>query len=313
MHMPISFTHRFCTVSLLALTGVLSGCANRLERPRLPDVFVDPPPSRSTNGTYSLSAFNTDFAAYTAATLNATPTEPAATTARNKMVYGVMAEIDYVYGNYEIALFMNEGSFRVATDVLQLGLGMASTITNGARSKTVLSAVLTGVTGTSLSIDKNLFRQQTVQALISSMQAGRDRLKAIIIQRLNDPVTSYPFQAARSDLAAYFFAGTLPGALQQLNQTAAAKADDQRIALNNIQLTDVRTATNFNKAVASAFKTTDLSKVIVFLQAMGVSVDENSSSETVEKALRDLSNKVIDDPSLRQKYFVEARKAGLIQ
>ena len=313
MHMPISFTHRFCTVSLLALTGVLSGCANRLERPRLPDVFVDPPPSRSTNGTYSLSAFNTDFAAYTAATLNATPTEPAATTARNKMVYGVMAEIDYVYGNYEIALFMNEGSFRVATDVLQLGLGMASTITNGARSKTVLSAVLTGVTGTSLSIDKNFFRQQTVQALISSMQAGRDRLKAIIIQRLNDPVTSYPFQAARSDLAAYFFAGTLPRALQQLNQTAAAKADDQRIALNNIQLTDVRTATNFNKAVASAFKTTDLSKVIVFLQAMGVSVDENSSSETVEKALRDLSNKVIDDPSLRQKYFVEARKAGLIQ
>ena len=313
MHMPISFTHRFCAISLLVLTVGLSGCANRLERPRLPDVFVDPPPSRSTNGTYSLSAFNTDFAAYTAATLNATPTEPAATTARNKMVYGVMAEIDYVYGNYEIALFMNEGSFRVATDVLQLGLGMASTITNGARSKTVLSAVLTGVTGTSLSIDKNFFRQQTVQALISSMQAGRDRLKAIIIQRLNDPVTSYPFQAARSDLAAYFFAGTLPGALQQLNQTAAAKADDQRIALNNIQLTDVRTATNFNKAVASAFKTTDLSKVIVFLQAMGVSVDENSSSETVEKALRDLSNKVIDDPSLRQKYFVEARKAGLIQ
>jgi hypothetical protein len=312
MHMPISFTHRFCAISLLALTGVLSGCAS-LVKPRLPDVFKDPPPGGKTNGTYSLSAFNTDFAAYTAATLNATPTEPAATTARNKMVYGVLAEIDYVYHNYEIALFMNEGSFKVATDVLQLGLGMASTITNGARSKTVLSAVLTGVTGTSLSIDKNFFRQQTVQALISSMQAGRDRLKAIIIQRLNDPVTSYPFQAARSDLAAYFFAGTLPGALQQLNQTAAAKADDQRIALNNIQLTDVRTATNFNKAVAAAFKTTDLSKVIVFLQAMGVSVDENSSSETVEKALRDLSNKVIDDPSLRQKYFVEARKAALIQ
>jgi hypothetical protein len=312
MHMPISFTHRFCAISLLALTGVLSGCAS-LVKPRLPDVFKDPPPGGKTNGTYSLSAFNTDFAAYTAATLNATPTEPAATTARNKMVYGVLAEIDYVYHNYEIALFMNEGSFKVATDVLQLGLGMASTITNGARSKTVLSAVLTGVTGTSLSIDKNFFRQQTVQALISSMQAGRDRLKAIIIQRLNDPVTSYPFQAARSDLAAYFFAGTLPGALQQLNQTAAAKADDQRIALNNIQLTDVKTATNFNKAVAAAFKTTDLSKVIVFLQAMGVSVDENSSSETVEKALRDLSNKVIDDPSLRQKYFVEARKAALIQ
>src|ERR1022692_5056570 len=314
--MTISLKHRFCTIALLALTISLSGCASRLEKPRLPDVFKDPPPAGKTNGTYTLDLFNADFGDYTKAIKNPVPTEidlKTATALRNKMVYGVMAEIDYVYQNYEISLFMNEGSFRVATDVLQLGLGMASTITNGARSKTVLSAVLTGVTGTSLSIDKNFFRQQTVQALISSMQAGRDRLKAIIIQRLNDPVTSYPFQAARSDLAAYFFAGTLPGALQQLNQTAAAKADDQRIALNNIQLTDVKTATNFNKAVASAFKTTDLSKVIVFLQAMGVSVDENSSSETVEKALRDLSNKVIDDPSLRQKYFVEARKAGLIQ
>src|SRR5664279_726133 len=232
VHMTISLSHRFFTISLLALTVALSGCASRLERPRLPDVFIDPAPGGKTNGTYTLAAFKCDFGAYTDATNPPLPPrEPAAATARNKMVYGVLAEIDYVYHNYEMSLFMNEGSFKVATDVLQLGLGMASTITNGERSKTVLSAVLTGVTGTSLSIDKNFFRQQTVQSLISSMQAGRDQTKAIIIRHLIEPATSYPFQAPRSDLAAYFFAGTLPGALQQLNQTAAAKANDQRIAL----------------------------------------------------------------------------------
>jgi hypothetical protein len=190
------------------------------------------------------------------------------------MVYGVMAEIDYVYHNYEIALFMNEGSFKVATDVLQLGLGMASTITNGERSKTVLSAVLTGFTGTTLSIDKNFFKQQTVQSLISSMQAGRDRTKATIIRRLIEPATSYPFQAARSDLAAYFFAGTLPGALQQLNQTAAAAAEVQRKALagvtaiTGVTVEDVDNARKIDATVTAEFAANKLVKTVAFLKAM---------------------------------------------
>ena len=324
MHMPISFTHRFCTVSLLALTGVLSGCASRLERPRLPDVFIDPAPGGKTNGTYTLAAFNTDFGAYTDATNPPLPPrEPAAATARNKMVYGVMAEIDYVYHNYEIALFMNEGSFKVATDVLQLGLGMASTITNGERSKTVLSAVLTGFTGTTLSIDKNFFKQQTVQSLISSMQAGRDRTKATIIRRLIEPATSYPFQAARSDLAAYFFAGTLPGALQQLNQTAAAAAEVQRKALagvtaiTGVTVEDVDNARKIDATVTAEFAANKLVKTVAFLKAMQaagllrVTVDNWSDPDQVDAAYRDLANRAADDPVLKKQYYEEAKKAGL--
>ena len=321
MRMAISFTHRFCTIPLLALTAVLSGCAS-LEKPRLPDVFKDPPPSGKTNGTYDLAAFRIDFDAYTKATTPGVPPlpprEPAAATARNKMIYGVLAEIDYVYHNYEIALFMNEGSFKVATDVLQLGLGVASTITNGARSKTVLSAVLTGVTGTSLSIDKNFFRQQTVQALISSMQAGRDRTKAIIIQRLSEPATTYPFQAARSDLAAYFFAGTLPGALQQLTQTAGANADDQRVALKrmelrHVEIADVKTATDFNKAVALAFQTREGQlKIIKYLQAMNVQIPADASADTIDTKLGEFQSSIADDEVKIKESLEQARKVGLI-
>jgi hypothetical protein len=284
-----------------------------LERPRLPDVFIDPAPSGRTNGTYTLAAFTADFTAYKAATQGPIPIEPDATTLRNKMVYGVMAEVDYVYHNYEMALFMNEGSFRVATDVLQLGLGMASTITNGERSKTVLSAVLTGVTGTSLSIDKNFFRQQTVQALVSSMQAGRDRTKAIIIRRINNETdSSYPFQAARSDLATYFFAGTLPAALQQLSQTAAANAEIQRQALTGVTVEDVADAKTLNVVVAKEFADNSLTATVAFLTAMGVAVDK-SDKVKVEAAYRDLANQAIDNPVLKKKFMEEARKAGLIK
>lgn len=302
----------FSISALCALALALTGCAHRLERPRLPDVFVDPPPAGQTNGTYTLAVYKTDFEAYTTATQPSTPREPDATTLRNKMVYGVMAEIDYVYHDYETALFMNEGSFKVAGDVLQLGLSTASTITNGARAKTVLSAALTGVTGTTLSIDKNFFRQQTVQALVSSMQAGRDRIKTAILKRLDESASTYPFQAARSDLSAYFSAGTLPMALQQLNQTAAANAEVQRQLLSNVSLKDVDDATKLNHAVAEAFATKHLDKVVAFLKAMGVSVDETKPDD-VEAKLRDLGRKTLADENLKKKYFDEARKAGLIQ
>jgi hypothetical protein len=312
--MTIPLSHRFIAGSLLALTAVLSGCTS-LEKPRLPNVFVDPPPANQTNGTYTLPLFNADFAAYKAATQSPIPTASQlhdATALRNRMVYGVMAEIDYVYHNYEISLFMNEGSFKVASDVLQLGLGMASTITNGERSKTVLSAVLTGVTGTSLSIDKNFFRQQTVQALISSMQAGRDRTKTIIIKHLNnDDATTYPFQAARSDLAAYFFAGTLPGALQQLNQTAAASAKDERKALTDVTVGDVENAKKLNATIAAEFASNKLTKTVAFLTAMGVKVDDPTDKAKVEAAYRDLANQAFDDPVLKKKFDEEAKKAGL--
>jgi hypothetical protein len=315
--MTISLSHRFFTISLLALTVALSGCASRLEKPRLPDVFIDPAPGGKTNGTYTLDLFNADFAAYKLATQNPTPTEidlKTATALRNKMVYGVLAEIDYVYHNYEISLFMNEGSFKVATDVLQLGLGMASTITNGERSKTVLSAVLTGVTGTSLSIDKNFFRQQTVQSLISSMQAGRDRTKALIIRRLNnETASSYPFQAARSDLATYFFAGTLPGALQQLNQTAAASAKDERKALTDVTVQDVENAKKLNETIAAEFAANKLDKTVAFLKSMGVTVDDPTDKAKVEAAYRDLANRAFDDPVLKKKFDEEAKKAGLFK
>jgi len=317
VHMTISLSHRFFTISLLALTVALSGCASRLEKPRLPDVFIDPAPGGKTNGTYTLDLFNADFGDYTRAIKNPVPTEidlKTATALRNKMVYGVLAEIDYVYHNYEISLFMNEGSFKVATDVLQLGLGMASTITNGERSKTVLSAVLTGVTGTSLSIDKNFFRQQTVQSLISSMQAGRDRTKALIIRRVNnETASSYPFQAARSDLATYFFAGTLPGALQQLNQTAAASAKDERKALTDVTVQDVENAKKLNETIAAEFAANKLDKTVAFLKAMGVTVDDPTDKAKVEAAYRDLANRAFDDPVLKKKFDEEAKKAGLIK
>ncbi len=289
---------------------LLSACAGRLDRPVIPAVIAVPSPDGRT-GNYTLGNYQQDLSAYSAASGDS------AKALRNKMVYGVMAEIDYAFYTYEIKLYVNEGAFNVGADFLQLGLAAGGTIANGARAKTVLSAVLSGVTGVNLSVDKNFFRQQTVQAIASSMDANRDRTKSVILQQLAKDTTVYPYQAARADLIEYFFAGTLPAGLQQLHEDSAVNAQRERSALNLLQVSgitqaDLTSATDLNAAIAAAFRSGDLSKVIATLQAAGVSIDTGASRASVEAAVRELGLKTATDPALRKKYFEAAKSTGLI-
>ncbi len=219
---------------LSALVLVLSstGCVGRFERPNSPAVIVVPAPQGV--GNYTLANYQSDLTAYA----NASAGDPGSADVlrvRNRMIYGIMAEIDYVFFDYESKLFLNQGKFHVASDFLQLGLASAATLTNGGRGKTILAALLSGATGTSLSADKNFFREQTVQAITSSMEANRDRIKTVILQQLTQNITTYPFEAARTDLIRYFFAGTLQSGLQQVHQQAATNAQEQKVQMNRAQ------------------------------------------------------------------------------
>ncbi len=298
---------------LAILTVLLNvGCFGRLERPPVPHVVA--PPDKS--GSYTLDNYKADLKSYDAATAN---DQRAAL--RNKMVYAVMAEIDYVFYDYETKLYLDQGTFKVAGDFVELGLSSASTITNGARAKTVLSGILSGVSGVNLSIDKNFFRQQTVQAISSSMEANRDRIKNIILQQLAKDSASYPFSAARADLIRYFFAGTLPSGLQQLHQQAAASAQTQQNNLNQTQLTgitpvEVDCAKGVNQALATAKRSGDYTAVLTFLDAMGHPIDKtlpkDKIEESVDTAIRDLGAKVVADPALRKKYCDQAKATQLV-
>jgi hypothetical protein len=53
---------------------------------------------------------------------------PAQVASRNKMVYNIVAVIDFAFYNYETKLFLNEGNFHVAADFVQLGLAAGSTV-----------------------------------------------------------------------------------------------------------------------------------------------------------------------------------------
>jgi hypothetical protein len=145
---------------------------------------------------------------------------------RDKIVYGLMGEIDDGYGNFTRNLYTGKGAFGVGADSTQLGLTAAATIATHAPTKTLLSALATAFTGVNLSIDKNFFAQQTYQTIGVAMQTRRDKAKKAINDRLEDEEKDYPLAAAKRDLVAYFYAGTLPGGLQELQEEANTAAQE---------------------------------------------------------------------------------------
>jgi hypothetical protein len=145
---------------------------------------------------------------------------------RNKIAYNFMGEIDYVYGRYVGNLFTAKATEALLGDFESLGLTAASAISLVARTKTILASLATGVAGVNLSADKNFFGQQAFQALAIAMQARRDQARATILTNLQSSVIDYPLAAVRENLVSYFYAGTLPGALQEIQEEAAKSSDD---------------------------------------------------------------------------------------
>jgi hypothetical protein len=202
---------------LLPLVLALAGCA--INRSPVPKVI-------STASTYTLADYNQDVASYAAST------GASAIAIRNRIVYNLITEVDYLFWNYETTVYSTYNKLNTAGDFVKLGLTAASTLTVAARGKTILSALLSGTTGMDLSINKNLFQQQTIQAICANMEASRDSVRTGIVQRMALDSSVYPLAAARSDLIRYFFAGTLSAGLEQIQQSSANNAQTQRTRLD---------------------------------------------------------------------------------
>jgi hypothetical protein len=140
---------------------------------------------------------------------------------RDTITHDFMGDVDYAYGAYSGGLFAQKGAYAIAGDVVAASLTTASAISLVMRTKTILSAIATGMAGVSLSVDKNFFAQQTFAALTIAMQARRDQARATIGNNLALDVLDYPLAAVRRDLISYFYSGSLPGALQEIQEEAA--------------------------------------------------------------------------------------------
>ena len=92
------------TVCLLLL--MLASCSRQIRGPVIPKVLGTP--------LYGQAQYNRDLQIYRASTSDAAT----ATELRNRIVHGIMADVEYNYRVYEGILFIDRAKFNVGSDLL---------------------------------------------------------------------------------------------------------------------------------------------------------------------------------------------------
>ena len=151
---------------------------------------------------------------------------------RNEVVTARIRAIDLHFGVFQQALFREGVSTNILADWITLGLGGATATIGGATTKAALGAVSAGITGAKTSIDKNVYFEKTMPALLAQMIASRKVASARIQEGLTRAAGLYPLNQALIDLEDYYNAGTIPGAAALIIEQAGAtakKADEVQL------------------------------------------------------------------------------------
>ena len=143
---------------------------------------------------------------------------------RNEVVYGRMAAIDIEYGLFKEAIYEEAVGSNLSIDILGITAGAAGAAVTGAAASRVLSSVSTVISGTGTAMNKNLYYEKTMPALLALMDARRAEVRADILDGLLLSVAIYPLSRAIADLERYLHAGSIPGAISGVVK-AAGKVD----------------------------------------------------------------------------------------
>jgi hypothetical protein len=154
---------------------------------------------------------------------------------RNQILNELIFLIDQNYEAFESHFYGSQAALNVGGDFVNLGLTGVTSVTGSAHLKSVLSAIATGTTGLKTSIDKNFFDQQTRAAIVQKMRALRATELATIRDEhhMKAGLTDYNLETGLADVFAYYDAGTVVGALQNIAQNAGQEqknaADQQKL------------------------------------------------------------------------------------
>jgi len=145
-------------------------------------------------------------------------------TARNQILNDLMGVIDDNYFEFETNLRGDKAVQEMGTDIATLGLTAAATVVGAAETKTILSAIATGVVGVNSSIDKQIFQNNAIQALQLQMRSARAAVEINLNNGMGKSLKDYSLQNGIRDIVKYYHAGSLTDALIGLVQSSGNNA-----------------------------------------------------------------------------------------
>lgn len=213
---------------------------------------------------------------------------------RNKLIdSGVLVESER-YRQFILNLGADKQRLDAVTDLAQLFLSVAGTLAGGIQSKENLAAASSLVAGSKTAIDKHFYFDQTLPALISTMNNRRKEVMLRIIRGRAADIRLYPSISAVGDLNELREAGTLRDAIETVQGQATTEKDNLDRELKSILPAtegEIRRSGNVNLTVAQLGRdNTSLAKINSALKILGKKSDytlHKDAYEALERIFRD--------------------------
>jgi hypothetical protein len=199
-------------LAAISLLAALGGCAAMEGYARPPDTR---PYIAGKRAAYFDMAANSKEAEY-----NGTSDQVARRRLRDEIVYARMDLIEFDFDNLQRALNGTGNGVSIGGDLAVLVANGIGATTGGEQTKAALNALSGGIVGAQGAINKDLYYQRTLPALLSQMEANRDKVIATIFTGLAKPDSEYPLGAAQLDLRRLVRAGSIPSSVGEITEKA---------------------------------------------------------------------------------------------
>lgn len=203
------FCRLLAVISFSNSAGLIVGCASIEGFPH------DPEDSATT-----LTALSPFFDGSEEAKYTQTDNPAIRQQLRDSIVLGRVRAYDIEFDAFERQLYGSGNAITTGSDLIVLILSGLAATTGDAGTKAALAAASAGVVGAKGIINKDLYYQRTIPALLAQMEANRERAKLVILQGLSRSDAEYSLWIAYLDLDTLKNSGSIPGAIANITQDA---------------------------------------------------------------------------------------------
>lgn len=172
---------------------------------------------------------------------------------RDEIILGRIRAYDIEFSDFQRALNSYSNEISIGADLTALVLNGLGATTGNAGTKAALAAASAGVIGAQGAVNKDLYYQKTVSAIIAQMEANRSKAKLVIFTDIKQPDADYPLARADSDLADLNDAGSLPNAVSNITQQSTTQNDATQAQIQAVQALTFTTSTSATKITAWLF------------------------------------------------------------
>jgi len=146
---------------------------------------------------------------------------------RNRVAAAYLMAIDARYFEFRRQLSRSMKGANLGFDFAVLALTGSAAIWENVAGD--LAAAATGVAGARATLNRELYFERTMPALVSLMEAQRLEIRTSILRGLSQSEDEYTVQELFADLSRYEGAASIDGAIQRASEIAGQQAADARL------------------------------------------------------------------------------------